>query len=316
MDSGSSSASATSAARVAAASRSPMSNALLVGRKRSATGRPFAVMGPQVGYFYPQFLMEMDLHGGGIDARGAAFPGVSLYVLLGRGKDYAWSATSSGSDNIDQYLEELCNPGGSPATRSSTSYRYNGRCRPMGTFDAGVLKGPPDRRIVFRTTVHGPVSGTVTVRGRPYAVTSKRSTRGREAMSAFAFADLNTNSVRSARDFARVMNQVEFSFNWFYLDNRDIAFFSSGRLPVRPRDVNPSLPTLGTGQYEWRGFLSRRGHPQAINPKSGVHRQLEQQARPGLRRRRRRAELRLGPARRPLQGVQAQDAACTSSCRS
>jgi acyl-homoserine lactone acylase PvdQ len=64
------------------------------------------------------------------------------------------------------------------------------------------------------------------------------------------------------------MNQVEFTFNWHYLDNRDIAFFSSGRLPVRPRTVNPSLPALGTGQYEWRGYLSRKAHPQAINPKS------------------------------------------------
>ena len=269
VDAGSISATAANAARVAQAGKSPMSNALLVGRKRSATGRPFAVMGPQVGYFYPQFLMELDLHGGGIDARGAAFPGVSLYVLLGRGKDFAWSATSSGSDNIDQYLEELCNTNGSPPTRASTGYRYKGACRPMGSFDAGVLKGPPDRRIVFRTTVHGPVSGTVTVRGKPYAVTSKRSTRGREAMSAFGFADLNTNAVRSAKDFARVMNQVEFTFNWHYLDNRDIAFFSSGRLPIRPRTVNPSLPALGTGQYEWRGYLSRKAHPQAINPKRG-----------------------------------------------
>jgi acyl-homoserine lactone acylase PvdQ len=269
VDAGSLSATAARAANTAQAGRSQMSNALLVGRKRSATGRPFAVMGPQVGYFYPQFLMELDLHGGGIDARGAAFPGVSLYVLLGRGKDYAWSATSSGSDNIDQYLEELCNTNGSPATRASTGYRYKGACRPMGSFDAGVLKGPPDRRIVFRTTVHGPVSGTVTVRGKPYAVTSRRSTRGREAMSALGFADLNTNAVRSAKDFAKVMNQVEFTFNWHYLDNRDIAFFSSGRLPKRPRTVNPSLPALGTGQYEWRGFLSRKAHPQAINPESG-----------------------------------------------
>lgn len=270
IDPGSASASAKRAARAAASVRRPMSNSLLVGRSRSETGRPFAVMGPQVGYFYPQFLMEMDLHGGGIDARGAAFPGVSLYVLLGRGKDYAWSATSAGSDNSDQYLERLCNPDGSPPTRGSTHYVYKGSCKKMGRFFAGVLKGPPDRRVTYRTTVHGPVSGTVTVQGRPYAVTLKRSTRGREAMSALGFSDLNTNKVRSAKDFARVMNQVEFTFNWSYVDNRDIAFFSSGRLPVRPKRLNPSLPTLGTGEYEWRGFLSRARHPQAINPKRGV----------------------------------------------
>lgn len=273
VDAGSMSASAARAATVETRQRRQMSNALLVGRNRSANGRPLAVMGPQVGYFYPQFLMELDLHGGGIDARGAAFPGVSLYVLLGRGRDYAWSATSSGSDNIDQYLERLCNADGSPATRASTGYVYRGRCRQMGSFDAGTLgagAGQPARRVTFRQTVHGPVSGTVTVGGRPYAVTSKRSTRGREPVSAIGFADLNANRVRSARDFARVMNRVEYTFNWHYADNRDIAFFSSGRLPVRPRNVDPSLPTLGTGRFEWRGFLSRAAHPQAIDPRGGV----------------------------------------------
>ncbi len=272
-DAGSVSASAARAATVDMRQRRQMSNALLVGRTRSATRRPLAVMGPQVGYFYPQFLMELDLHGGGIDARGAAFPGVSLYVLLGRGRDYAWSATSSGSDNVDQYLERLCNRDGSPATRASTGYVHRGRCRAMATFDAGTLgagAGAPARRVTFRRTVHGPVTGTVTVGGRPYAVTSRRSTRGREAMSAIGFADLNANRVRSARDFARVMSQVEFTFNWHYADDRDIAFFSSGRLPVRPRRVDPSLPTLGTGRHEWRGFLSRSRHPQAINPRGGI----------------------------------------------
>ena len=93
---------------------------------------------------------------------------MSLYVLLGRAKDYAWSATSSGSDNIDQYLEQLCNPTASPATRASTGYRYKGTMPPdghastPGTLGRGRRRAA--RRIVFRQTVHGPVSGTVTVR--------------------------------------------------------------------------------------------------------------------------------------------------------
>ena len=52
--------------------------------------------------------MEEDLHGPGIDARGAAFPGVGLYVLLGHGRDYAWSATTATSDNVDTFAEVLC----------------------------------------------------------------------------------------------------------------------------------------------------------------------------------------------------------------
>ena len=65
-------------------------------------------MGPQVGYFVPQILMEEDLHGPGIDARGAAFAGVNLFVELGHGRDYAWSATTATSDNVDTFAEVLC----------------------------------------------------------------------------------------------------------------------------------------------------------------------------------------------------------------
>jgi acyl-homoserine lactone acylase PvdQ len=241
------------------------SNALLVSARRSATHHPLFVAGPQVGYGYPELLMELDLHGGGIDARGAAFPGLSFYVLLGRGKDFAWSATSANSDIVDHYAETLCG--------DDTHYLYQGVCRPMTTFDAGLLKGTatqPDRELVFRDTVHGPVLGYATVGGRRVAISSRRSTRGRELLSALAFQDLNTNRVHDVASFYRAMNQLEFTFNWFYADNRDIAMFSSGRLPIRAPDVASGLPTKGDGDHEWRGFEPLAVHVRGANPRSGV----------------------------------------------
>ena len=272
VDTGSLSTSALRAARVAQEGRARASNAVLVGRERSATGHPLAVMGPQLGFYYPQLFLEVDAHGGGIHVRGGTLPGLP-YVLIGRSRDYAWHFTAASNDITDQFLEQLCNPDGSPATRASTHYRYKGRCRPMGRFDAGVLKGSggaPDERIVFRQSVHGPISGTVTVGGRPYAVANMRASRGREGLAAFIGAGLNEGRVRSARDLGRVSREFPFTFNLFYLDHRDIAFFSTGRLPIRAPGTNPSLPTLGTGRYDWRGFLKPRQHPQEINPKSGL----------------------------------------------
>jgi acyl-homoserine lactone acylase PvdQ len=241
------------------------SNALLVAGRRSATHHPLFVAGPQVGYTFPEILLELDLHGGGIDARGASFPGLSFYVLLGRGKDFAWSATSANSDIVDQYVETLCG--------DDTHYLYNGECRAMTTFDAGVLKGngtEPDREIAFRETVHGPVAGYATVRGRRVAVSTKRSTRARELLSALAFQDLNTNRVHDPQSFLRAMNQLEFTFNWSYADDRNIALFSSGRLPIRAPDVASGLPTDGTGGHEWRGFEPLARHARGVNPASGV----------------------------------------------
>ncbi|WP_240510407.1 penicillin acylase family protein, partial [Streptomyces albus] len=108
-----------------------MSNALVVSGKHTDTGNPVAVFGPQTGYFAPQLLMLQEIQGPGLSARGAAFAGLNLYVQLGRGKDYAWSATSANQNMTDTYAVELCNTDGSPATKDSTAYLFHGTCTPM-----------------------------------------------------------------------------------------------------------------------------------------------------------------------------------------
>jgi acyl-homoserine lactone acylase PvdQ len=235
------------------------SNALLVSGRRSATGRPLFVAGPQVGFFYPQILMEMDLHGGGIDARGVGVPGFALALVIGRGKDFVWSLTSASNDLVDEYVETLCG--------NDFTYRYKGECRPMGVFDAGTVEGsvtsPETARVTFRSTVHGPVVGYATVGGRRVAISRKRSTRGREIVSAFAIEDLMTNRIRSAADFRRVVSRdFEPTFNFFYADDRDVAMVSTGRLPRRPAGVDTGLPTIGDGRFEWQGYISPEEHPQ------------------------------------------------------
>ena len=239
------------------------SNALLIGAKRSETGRPLFVAGPQVGYFFPEFFAEMELAGAGFAVRGAVFPGVPL-VLVGRGPDFAWSVTSSQADNLDLFVETLCD--------DDIHYLYRGQCEPMRRFFVGTLKaqGEPDQQLSYHETAHGPVVGYATVGGERVAISVQRSTRGRELLSARAFYDLNTGRVGSANDFLSTMNGVEFSFNWFYADDREIALFSSGRLPIRAAGTDPALPTSGTGDYDWRGFVPFAGHARGINPPTGA----------------------------------------------
>ncbi len=238
------------------------SNVLLVSGSRSGNRHPLMVAGPQIGYFYPGLLLEMDLHGPGIHARGstaAPFPG---YILIGRASDYAWSLTSAGLDIVDSYVETLC--GG-----SDTKYLYRGRCRNMEQFDAGVLKGKPEHHITFYRTVHGPVVAYATVHGRRVAVSRKRASYGRDALDLLLYRDLTLGNVHDVHEFFRAANQSPQTFNSFYVDDRDIGVFTSGRVPIRPPDVDPGLPTNGTGAHEWRGFLPFARHPQDIDPSQG-----------------------------------------------
>jgi acyl-homoserine lactone acylase PvdQ len=261
-------ASAARAQAEAAASHRDASNFLVVGANDTKSGHPVAVMGPQLGYFYPEIVMQADLHGGGIDASGIVAP-ISPYVFIGRGRDFAWSLTSADSENTQQFLEKLCNPDNSPPTRESDHYEYNGQCIAMTTFDAGLLGAhgsEPARELVFKETVHGPVTGTVTVGGQPYAVAKDRSTRGHEPEGELAFSDLDSNVVHSPEQFFEAANELGTTFNMAYLDSKNIAYFSTGRLPVLAEGTDPSLPTFGTGQYDWKGFLTLAQHPHEVAP--------------------------------------------------
>jgi acyl-homoserine lactone acylase PvdQ len=258
-----------------------MSNALLVSASESASGRPLAVFGPQVGYFAPEILVEQDVHAPGIDARGAAFAGLNLYVELGHGQDYAWSATSAGQDIVDTFALDLCEPDGSRPTIDSAHYRFRGRCEPIETLERVNRWSPtladatPAGSQTLRTerTKMGLVTGRATIAGKPVVYAQLRSTYGHEVDSALGFADFNDPAkMRDARDFQRAAAKIGYAFNWLYADDRDIAYFNSGNNPQRARGVNGQLPV--PARLPWRGFDPDRNtaaytsfaeHPQAIN---------------------------------------------------
>ncbi|MGN6870204.1 MAG: penicillin acylase family protein, partial [Solirubrobacteraceae bacterium] len=204
-----------------------MSNALLVSGADSASGHPLAVMGPQVSYFSPQILMEQDEHGPGIDAEGAAFPGTNLYVQLGHGQDYAWSATSSGQNIIDTFAAPLCNPSGGPVAIGSDYYVLNGQCVQMETLTRSESWQPnlgdstPAGNVTFQTkrTAYGIVIARGLIKGQPVVYTNLRSTYMHELDSAVGFERFNEPAeMRNPQDFMNAAYNIGYTFNWFYAD--------------------------------------------------------------------------------------------------
>jgi acyl-homoserine lactone acylase PvdQ len=250
--------------------RHDASNALLVSARKSASGHPVAVMGPQVGYWSPEILMEEDIHapataqGPPIDARGAAFPGTNLYVQLGRGRDYSWSATSAGQDITDTYAVKLCEPSGGQATIASDHYLFKGQCLPFDVLTrtnswsptpADQTPAGSETLTTLRTKL-GIVIARAKIQGQPYAYTKLRDTYFHEVdPSALGFADFNNpNKMRTPQDFMQAANHISYTFNWFYADNKHIAYFNSGANPVRPSNVDPNLPTFGRDPFLWQGY--------------------------------------------------------------
>ncbi len=251
------------------------SNSLLVSGKRSVTGKPLYVGGPQIGYNYPGLTLEMGLYGPHIKVRGATsapFPG---YMLIGRGEGFGFSLTSAGADIKDTYAERLCG--------SRTKYRYKGKCRTMETIDAGTItKGGKTTKATFRRTVHGPVVGYARdSAGRTVALAQRRSSAGRETNDQMLFRSLTFGQVKTPAQLNAAAALTPQTFNSLLVTKKDIAYYTSGRLPIRPKGVNPDLPTDGQGKYEWQGYLPSSRHPQDANPPSGMLVNWNNEAAPG-----------------------------------
>ncbi|MGI5371048.1 penicillin acylase family protein [Streptomyces iakyrus] len=232
-----------------------MSNALVVSGKHTASGHPVAVFGPQTGYFAPQLLLLQEIQGPGISARGASFAGLSMYVELGRGQDYAWSATTSGQDIIDSYAVELC--------QDDYHYLYRGTCTPMEKIEQknawkptvadGTAAGSYTMR-VWRTK-YGPVEYRATVGGKKVAYTTLRSSFLHEADSIIGFQMLNDpDYVKGPDTFQKAVQHINYTFNWFYADSEHTAYYNSGDNPVRAAGVDSEFPAWARPAYEWRGW--------------------------------------------------------------
>ncbi|MEM8707849.1 MAG: penicillin acylase family protein [Actinomycetota bacterium] len=255
------------------------SNWLTVSPDSSTNGTTLAVMGPQLGYYYPEIVMQMHLDGPGIKAQGAAVPGLAMYLLIGRTEDYAWSLTSANQDVRDVFVEVLCEPDGSEATRTSGHYLHDGECIPFESFDAGVIG---DTQVVYPVSVHGPVIGTAFWQEQAVALTRQRSTFGRDGLNLKALKDMTEGDADTPENFFEVANQFGFTFNWGYANRDSIGYFASGYLPVRAEGLDRRLPTLGTGEYEWQGFLTQDEHPHAVDGPDGRLLNWNNQSAPGF----------------------------------
>ena len=151
----------------------------------------------------------------------------------------------------------------------------------------------------------------------------------------------------SPAEFMKAACRIQYTFNWFYIDRKHIAYFNSGINPVRAKRAHPDLPVPAKlrvaqvraavagaarrradrpDQRQTRGPTSRdqepcKAHPQVVDQR--LHHELEQQAGARLPRSRRRLLARAGvpvdPARRPDpqadQGQEADDACRSWSTR-
>jgi len=235
------------------------SNAWVVGAKRTGNNTAILMGGPQMGFTTPGYVHEVGLHGAGFDVVGAT-PAGYLPVLFGHNANIAWTSTAGASDLVDVFVETL-------DPKNPARYRFKGEWREIeAREEVFKVKGGADVKDTFHRTVHGPVMSVDANNGVAYS--RARAWEGLELESMAGWID--QTQARTFNEFLAASHRMAVSINWYYADRKgNIGYVHTGRYPVRNPGQDLRLPTPGTGEREWQGFLPAGRNPHAYNPDQG-----------------------------------------------
>jgi acyl-homoserine-lactone acylase len=235
------------------------SNGIAIGPSISKSKHALLLINPHTSFFFrAEAQMVSDE---GLNAYGA-FTWGQFFVYQGFNDRIGWMHTSSGVDNIDEYLETIIKK------RDGLYYKYGGEERPLKTRTVTVPfktpSGPASRNFTVYVTHHGPIVRAtdgkwVSIRlmqDPMHALTQSYSRTKARSYQAFRDAmELHTNS----------------SNNTVYADaDGTIAYFHSNFIPRRDPRFDWTKPVDGSDPAtEWNGVLSIDETPNLLNPPTG-----------------------------------------------
>jgi penicillin amidase len=235
------------------------SYAWVVSQAKSAEGFAMLYGGPQMGFSVPEVVHEVQLKdGAGLNVTGMAFAGVPS-VLIGHNEHVAWTSTTATGDNVDSYVETLCDAGAGP----QSGYVFNAACAPFEMrLETIAVRGAAPIVLPVLRSVHGPVVATAP----GVAFTQQRAHWQRELSAVGGF--LGFNRARNLNQFDAAVRLIPTSHNFLYADRvGNIAYWQAGHVPVRPAGFDTRLPLPGDGSAEWPG--GQLDIPVSINPVRG-----------------------------------------------
>ena len=235
------------------------SNGIAIGPANAANHHALLLINPHTSFFFRAEVQMVSAEG--LNAYGAVTWG-QFFVYQGFNDRIGWMHTSSGVDNIDEYLETVAQRDG------RFTYRYGAADLPVTvsaiTIPYRTATGMAERRFAVYRTRHGPV---VRKAGEQWVSVS--------LMHDPLHALIQSYSRTKARDYAsfrRVMDLHTNSSNntVFASAAGDIAYFHSNFIPRRDTAFDWTRPVDGANPAtDWHGVLSIEETPLVHNPGSG-----------------------------------------------
>jgi penicillin amidase len=244
--------------------RPSASNAWVVNKTRSKSGMPIVANDMHLTHSLPSILFLQHIKAPGVDAIGAALPGLP-FVVSGHNGQVAWGVTSAVADVVDLIIEkeDPNNPG--------FVLNENKKCSLVKTKETIAVRGERPKEFVIRRSCHGPLLNDMYPKLLPkdapmvsirWELPNVQESFGNflRANQAKTLDDLRTHLMKLPSPIQNIMGADT---------DGNIAFFSTGSVPVR-KQHRGTFPTPGwIGKYEWQGFASIDQMPHIKNPTEG-----------------------------------------------
>ena len=233
------------------------SYAAVVAPKRSRTGIPLLMGGPQMGHGSPSPVYEFAMRTPQVAFAGMCVPGIPA-PIIGATPTLAWTLTSGVADVVDIFVNR----------REGDDYLQGKKRVPIQVVTHLLsVKGEAPRRVTQLRTRYGPI--ILNSRAGSAVYSQRRSYAGHEVQSYAAVWDLLR--AKTVVDIDRVHGRIPITFNLFFaFSSGDIGYRYCGWVPHRAEGIDPRLPTPGDGVHDWNGMIDAAKMPRVTNPKSGL----------------------------------------------
>ena len=235
----------------------------------SQTGKPLLANDPHLGFSIPSVWYLAHLSLPDDDLVGGTLAGLPV-IVAGRNRHVAWGETNTGPDTQDLYFEKL-----NPDNRRE--YQVPGGWAEFeNRLEIIKVRFGRDRRVLVRSTRHGPVMPDSSALGRAapsgYVSALAWTALASDDTSFDAVLGINratsVEGIKAAGKFFVTPMQ-----NFVFADDQGhIGLMLPGRVPLRSQrnDSYGLVPSPGwDGRYDWQGFIPSEDMVFVEDPPSG-----------------------------------------------
>lgn len=253
----------------------PASNNWVIAGTKTKGGKPILANDTHLLLTIPSLWGMMSIESPTYKAAGVIIAG-QPFIQLGYNGNIAWGATMVEADCQDLFIEQLKTENG------QTSFlRADNTWAPVRErkehFKVRLGK---DRDATLRFTANGPlisdalnqINAAKETPLSPIGIKTEKALALRWSLQDGDTAGIGIYDMGRAQtmaDFRKALSKIQSIYlNMVYSDGENIAWQTTGRIPVRTKGTG-QLPSIAADGYRWKSYLPFAQQPHKENPESG-----------------------------------------------